>query len=200
MTEDQIKRKLEALDSMFGVYVSVHPPPRQYGELQAHLQRLRERPHGESDGSTTEVYSKLRDCFIKAFDLHTAYYRQGWEQALRDMLGKYSGFYDHHDHLCYGYGSARTDVIVCQPYGYYTAQDVEPIAKIAACWFGELVDLNAWAYYYPGYNHAGCWALVLSQVSKKMIIDRTMRHGDFSAKFIFTEMPERAWGRFELRV
>lgn len=181
--DQQARRMLAEMTGVFNVMTTVRSPSADYLADQRELSLLRARPK-DNDGLSTIVCRRMALKFKHEFGLEESRSRFDWSNKVRGLLKDDGSFLDHPDFFRYGQGSYRNEVIIVQPYGWHNVADlhVEVIAKKLLTVCGELVDLNEWAYYYPGKTHASCWGMVFQRASEALLDRRPEYCG---ASYIF---------------
>jgi len=166
----QASRMMAELTGVFNVVTTVRYPFADYLADQRELLRLRSRAR-DSDGLSRILHERMRYKFKREFGLEESRSRFDWSNKLRSLLGDDDRFLDHTDYFRRGCGEYRNEVITVQPYGWHSVTDPEvvSIAKKLLTVCGELVDLNDWAYYYPGKTHASCWGMVFQRASQSLL-------------------------------
>ena len=151
-------------------------PSIEYKKLQDKLHKLLDTPGGTA--SAAPLQDKLESVFMRTFFL--AYIRSRRTYDIEQYLqGVLCGAYDHLSLYRIRY-SSRAVVAVVQPYDPMPADAEQQLTRVGA----ELVDLNDWAFYYPGPNHASCYGIVINSKSEKLI--KLVRTPDeISAEHVF---------------
>ncbi len=94
------------------------------------------------------------------------------ENFLRTNVGHTATIFDHTTHWMHN----DTQIIVTQP--YWVGSFPESVEIQFGKYGVEVVDLNEWAFYYPG--QASCWGLVIPRQSRAVIqaYAKTSLYGD----------------------
>jgi len=151
-------------------------PPSEFLHLQGEIQKLQDTPYDKRPAGRDlrKIHRTAEICLCDAFGFRPAI-RSGdkVERVVRSKVnGSGSWLIDHHEVYR---GAYRWPIIILsQPYRILKETDAD-VRTLEA--FGcEIVLMPGWEFYYPGENHASCFAIV---VGEKAFMAMSYEKSDF---------------------